>query len=122
MSCTINDGRQPTANTTGPQTGAAAGASLNLEHAGAPYCSIPSQKPEFFRLPQKGGDPFFGLSKAYYYRGEERGYWKLARIRERGRARGITLVPFDKVSAFIRKHIPTTTESQEGAQQTEAVA
>jgi hypothetical protein len=45
----------------------------------------PSQsRPEFFRLPKSGGDPYFGLGRSYYYEGEKQGYWKLIRIRQRG--------------------------------------
>ncbi len=64
-------------------------------------------RPEFFRLPKpkSGGDPFFGFTRSFYYEGESRGYWKLARIRERGKLRGVTLVPYDAVSAFVRKQI-----------------
>src|SRR5437764_3779101 len=63
----------------------------------------PSQsKPEFFRLPKAGGDPYFGLGRSYYYQGEQLGYWRLVRIRQRGKLRGVTLVPYDAVSAFIR--------------------
>jgi hypothetical protein len=61
-----------------------------------------ASRPEFFRLPSVGGDPFFGFTRSFYYEGESRGYWKLARIRERGKLRGVTLVPYDAVSAFIR--------------------
>ena len=57
---------------------------------------------EFFRLPKSGGDVHFGLGRSYYYEGEKRGYWKLARIRQRGKLRGVTLVPYDAVAAFIR--------------------
>jgi hypothetical protein len=63
----------------------------------------PSQcPPEFFRLPKSGGDPYFGLGRSYYYEGEKRGYWRLVRLRGRGKLRGITLVPFDVVSSFVR--------------------
>ena len=63
----------------------------------------PSQShPEFFRLPKSGGDPYFGLGRSYYYEGEQRGWWRLARIRERGKLRGVTLVPYDAVAAFVR--------------------
>jgi hypothetical protein len=63
----------------------------------------PSQpRPEFFRLPKSGGDPHFGFGRSYYYEGEKRGYWKLARIRERGKLRGVTLVPYDAVAGFVR--------------------
>ena len=72
---------------TAPLTEAAAGAS----------------RPEFFRLPKAGGDPYFGFGRSYYYEGEQRGYWRLVRIRERDKIRGVTLVPYDVVSAFIRK-------------------
>jgi hypothetical protein len=65
--------------------------------------SSASQRPEFFRLPKSGGDPYFGLGRSYYYQGEKQGYWRLVRIRQRGKLRGITLVPYDAVAAFIRK-------------------
>jgi hypothetical protein len=65
-----------------------------------------SQRPEFFRLPKgRERDPFFGLSRACFYEGEQRGYWKLVRIRERGKLRGVTLVPYDAVSVFIHKQM-----------------
>ena len=63
-------------------------------------------RPEFYRLPKGGGgDPFFGFTRSYYYEGEARGYWKLARIRERGKLRGVTLVPYDAVAAFVRSRM-----------------
>ena len=58
-------------------------------------------RPEFFRLPSVGRDPYFGFSKAFYYNGEKRGWWKLARFREDGKARGVTLVPYAAISAFV---------------------
>jgi len=64
-----------------------------------------SQRPEFFRLPKSGGDPFFGFTRSFYYRGEELGYWRLIRIRETGKQRGVTLVPYDQVAAFVRKQL-----------------
>jgi len=64
----------------------------------------PSQSPpEFFRLPKSGGDPYFGLGRSYYYEGEKQGYWRLIRIRQRGKVRGVTLVPYDTIANFIRK-------------------
>jgi hypothetical protein len=64
-----------------------------------------SQRPETFRLPKpnSGGDPYFHFTRSYYYEGEQRGYWRLIRIRERGKQRGVTLVPYDQVAAFIHK-------------------
>jgi hypothetical protein len=67
-----------------------------------------SRHPEFFRLPKLGGDPYFGITRSLYYEGEIRGYWKLVRIRERGKLRGITLVPYDAVAAFVRKQMGET--------------
>ena len=39
-----------------------------------------SQRPEFFRLPKSGGDPFFGFTRSFYYEGEQRGYLELMRV------------------------------------------
>ena len=87
----INTGEHPATTTAPPSEGA----------------DGPSQRPpcEFFRLPKSGGDPYFGLGRSYYYQGEKRGYWRLARIRERGKLRGVTLVPYDAVAAFVRSKI-----------------
>ena len=64
----------------------------------------PPARPEFFRLPKPAqGDPFFGFSRAFYYEGEKRGYWKLIRIRDEGKTRGITLIKFDDIAAFVRE-------------------
>jgi hypothetical protein len=63
-----------------------------------------SQRPEFFRLPKSGRrDSHFGFSRAFFYAGEAAGFWKLVRIRQRGKIRGVTLVPYDTVSAFVHK-------------------
>jgi len=62
-----------------------------------------SQRPETFRLPRRGRDPFFGFTRSYYYLGEQNNWWRLIRLRQRGKQRGVTLVPFDQVAAFIRK-------------------
>jgi len=62
-----------------------------------------SQRPEFFRLPKTGGDPFFGFTRSYYYMGEQNNWWRLVRIRQKGKRRGVTLVPFDQVAAFVRQ-------------------
>jgi hypothetical protein len=62
-------------------------------------------RPETYRLPKVGGDPYFGFGRSFYYEGEKRGYWRLIRIRERGKLRGVTVVPFDQVAAFVRKQM-----------------
>ena len=64
-----------------------------------------SQRPESFRLPKSGGDPYFGLTRSYYYLGEQKNWWRLIRLRQRGKQRGVTLVPFDQVAAFVRKQM-----------------
>jgi hypothetical protein len=64
--------------------------------------ALSASRPETFRLPKSGVDPFFGFSRSFYYEGEQRGYWQLIRIRERGKLRGITLVPYDAILAFVR--------------------
>jgi len=60
-------------------------------------------KPTTYRLPAPGAlDPHFNMSRAYYYVGEKRGYWKLIHVRAPGRRRGITLVPFAAVAAWVK--------------------
>ena len=68
-------------------------------------------KPETFRLPKVGGDPHFGLGRSFYYRGEQLGYWRLIRLRERGKQRGVTLVPYDAVAKFIRARMEDVANS-----------
>jgi hypothetical protein len=59
-------------------------------------------RPETFRLPKPGiGDAFFGMSRSFYYEGEKRGYWKLIRVCDAGKTRGVTLVPYAAVAAFV---------------------
>ena len=67
--------------------------------------SSASRRPEFFRLPSSGGDAYFGFTRSFYYEGEQRGYWKLVRIRDNGKERGVTLVPYSAIAAFVRSQI-----------------
>jgi hypothetical protein len=63
-------------------------------------------RPETFRLPKPGvSDPFFGFSRAFYYSGEQRGYWRLIRIRDEGKERGVTLIPYQDVLRFVQSQI-----------------
>jgi hypothetical protein len=62
-------------------------------------------RPETFRLPKDGVDPFFGLSRSFYYELEKRGLVRLIRIRKRGRQRGVTLIPFDSVARLVREQM-----------------
>ena len=64
---------------------------------------ITQQVPVTYRMPVKGLDPYFGFSRPYYYQGEQRGYWKLIHLKGEGKKRGITLVPYAEVLAFVRK-------------------
>lgn len=59
--------------------------------------------PEAFRLPKRGGDPFFGLTRPWYYAAEKNGLLRLIRLRGRGKLRGVTLVPYDAVAKLIRE-------------------
>jgi hypothetical protein len=64
----------------------------------------PRIRPEAFRLPRPGErDPYWGLSRAWYYEAEKAGILKLIRLRKRGNIRGVTLVPYDDVAALIAK-------------------
>jgi hypothetical protein len=84
----VETGRHPATSTTAPRS------------EGADRLS--QTPPEFFRLPKSGDDPYFGLGRSYYYQGEQLGYWRLVRIRQRGKVRGVTLVPYDAIATFIR--------------------
>ena len=59
--------------------------------------------PEFFRLPSRGGDPIFGLSRSTYYALEAAGKLQMKRLRTRGAIRAMVLVPRAAVAALIEK-------------------
>ncbi len=59
---------------------------------------------EFFRLPPPGKrDPFFGLSRGWYYKAHAAGEIKMVAVRQRGALRGVRLVAYDSVCAYIRR-------------------
>jgi hypothetical protein len=63
-------------------------------------------RPEFFRLPKPGvSDPHFGFSRSFYYAAEKRGWLKLVRIRDNGKEKGVTLIPYADVAAFVRSQM-----------------
>jgi len=65
--------------------------------------AVPS-RPETFRLPrQNERDPYWGLSRAWYYEAEKSGALKLVRLRKRGNIRGVTLVPYDAVAKLVHE-------------------
>ena len=64
---------------------------------------LTQRPPITFRLPKPGvPDPYFGLSRAYYYTLEQRGVLKLVRITEEGKERGITLIPYKDMLRFVQ--------------------
>ena len=69
---------------------------------------------EFFRLPQPGKrDPYFGLSRAWYYKAASLGEIKMIAVRQRGALRGVRLVVYDSVADYIRRAAQlATTENQ----------
>jgi hypothetical protein len=59
---------------------------------------------EFFRLPApKKRDPFFGLSRGWYYKAAALGEIKMVALRQRGALRGVRLVVYDSVADCIRR-------------------
>jgi len=59
---------------------------------------------EFFRLPQPGKrDPYFGLSRAWYYKAAALGEIRMIAVRQRGALRGVRLVVYDSVVDYIRR-------------------
>jgi hypothetical protein len=59
---------------------------------------------EFFRLPQPGKrDPYFGLSRAWYYKAAALGEIRMIAVRQRGALRGVRLVVYDSVADYIRR-------------------
>jgi hypothetical protein len=71
-------------------------------------------RPEFFRLPSRGVDPHFGLSRAFYYNLDATGQVLLVRIRNRGSQRGITLVNYEAMSRFLTKAVNESTSNLAG--------
>lgn len=67
---------------------------------------------EFFRLPQPGKrDPYFGLSRAWYYKAASLGEIRMVAVRQRGAVRGVRLVAYDSVADFIRRSAQSVTNA-----------
>jgi hypothetical protein len=59
---------------------------------------------EFFRLPAPGKrDPYFGLSRSWYYKAEASGEIRMVSVRQRNALRGVRLIVYDSVADFIRR-------------------
>jgi hypothetical protein len=70
---------------------------------------------EFFRLPQPGKlDPFFGLSRGWYYKAHAAGEISMVAVRLRGALRGVRLVAYDSVCAYIRRAARATVPASAG--------
>jgi hypothetical protein len=84
---------------------------MNSVALNAPSQNQPAQhRVEFFRLPQPGKrDPYFGLSRAWYYKAASLGEIKLVAVRQRGAVRGVRLVDYDSVADFIRRSAQSVT-------------
>ena len=93
--------KKPTTKQPQQPLAASVWATMQSEPASVNPIGMPVSRPETFRLPKRGGDPFFGLSRAWYYAAEKNGLIKLGRLRDRGKLRGVTLVPYDDVAALI---------------------
>jgi hypothetical protein len=67
-------------------------------------CQTPPVTPVAFRIPSAGGrDPYFNLPRSKYYELETQGALKLIRLRDKGKKRGTTLVPFADVLRVIEE-------------------
>lgn len=77
---------------------------MNAENIIPPNHERTAHRVEFFRLPQPGKrDPFFGLSRGWYYKAAACGEIKMVAIRNRGAVRGVRLVAYDSVMDYIRR-------------------
>jgi hypothetical protein len=77
---------------------------MNSNYLTSPAGSTPARfVPEFFPLPQRGQDPFFGVGRSFYYDLEKRGLLRLVRLRKPGNVRGKVLVPYADMLAAVRK-------------------
>ncbi|HEY3754746.1 MAG TPA: hypothetical protein VGL42_01215 [Opitutaceae bacterium] len=69
-----------------------------------PNAAPTAHRVEFFRLPAPGKrDPYFGLSRGWYYKAAAAGEIKTVAIRQRGAVRGVRLVVLDSVLAYIKR-------------------
>ncbi len=59
---------------------------------------------EWMRLPSKGRDPIFGLTRAFYYSLIERGEIRSACLRRRGALTGVRLINIESVRNYIERH------------------
>jgi hypothetical protein len=59
--------------------------------------------PVTIRLPRpKERDPLFGLTRGHYFSLEKEGLIELVRLRTRGRSRGVTLIPVERMTKVLQ--------------------
>lgn len=76
-----------------------------------------SSRIEFFRLPSPGKrDPHFGLSRGWYYKAAAAGDIKMVALRQRDALRGVRLVVYSSVVAFIRRAADEVAHAVDAAQ------
>jgi hypothetical protein len=68
-----------------------------------PTATLAAVKPEFYRLPSRGVDPHFGLSRSTYYALEAEGKLQMKRLRASGSVKGIVMVPYAAMVALIER-------------------
>jgi hypothetical protein len=72
--------------------------------ATAPAASAPARfTPEFFPLPPRGLDQWFGIGRSSYYDLERRGLLTFRRLRKPGNVRGRVLISYAEVSALVNR-------------------
>lgn len=71
--------------------------------ASASPATTSTTPPEFFPLPSRGPDRYFGLGRSSYYDLERRGLLRLVRLRKPGNIRGKVLVDYVATAALIRR-------------------
>ena len=70
----------------------------------APAAIAPARfTPEFFPIPPKGQDQWFGIGRSSYYDLERRGLLTLRRLRKPGNLRGRVLISYAEVSALVNR-------------------
>jgi hypothetical protein len=70
----------------------------------APAAIAPARcTPEFFPLPPRGLDQWFGIGRSSYYDLERRGLLTFRRLRKPGNVRGRVLISYAEVSALVNR-------------------
>ena len=77
---------------------------MNIRDITPPDHEPAAHRVEFFRLPAPGKrDPYFGLSRGWYYKASAAGEIRMVAVRQRNSLRGVRLVVYDSVVAYIHR-------------------